>query len=346
MIYLDNAATSPVLRVAKQTLSGFLDATGNPNSSHIAGLEARAALEEARKRIARCINAQPDEIHFTASATDACQWAMQTLSENCCLTQVNATEHHAVLDCPVTTNAKLEPRGMAQMLANNETGELYDAPRKGIPRTDLWFCDATAAMGHIPIDVKKLGADYLCAGGHKFGSPCGIGFLYARRGAPLAERRTGTPPVALACAMASALEWHVEHMAENTEHINLLREATISGLLGQMNILRVNSWIINIPPEVEEKHRYFPHIMNVSFDGIDGKALALMCSKRGVMVSAGAACTSGDNAPSHVLMAMYHDEARARSAVRISFSHENTVVEAEQAAKIIAECVTTLREIG
>lgn len=338
MIYLDNAATTPIIPCARETLNAILSVPANPNSSHHCGEAARNRLEEARKTIARCINARPDEIYFTSGATDACQWAMQTLSENCALTQVRVVEHHAVLDCPITTNAALEPYGIAQMLANNETGEIFSAPHKGNPRTDLWFCDATAAMGHIPIDVKKLGADYLAAGGHKFGAPCGIGFLYAKRGVELAERRTGTPPVALIAAMAAALEWHTEHMVLNMETVSQKRNELEWLLTNRFGGERV---LINTPP----KNR-LPHILNVSFDGVDGKTLALLCSKRGVMISAGAACTSGDNAPSHVIMAMYHDEAIARSAVRISFSHENTAEEAKEAAKIIAECVQELRAMS
>lgn len=340
MIYLDNAATTPIIPCARETLNAILSVPANPNSSHHCGEAARNRLEEARKTIARCINARPDEIYFTSGATDACQWAMQTLSENCALTQVRVVEHHAVLDCPITTNAALEPYGIAQMLANNETGEIFSAPHKGNPRTDLWFCDATAAMGHIPIDVKKLGADYLAAGGHKFGAPCGIGFLYAKRGVELAERRTGTPPVALIAAMASALEWHTEHMDENIEHIRKMQKLIGYTLTKNIDGMKFNT-LFN-----SHRSSYLPHILNVSFYGVDGKTLALLCSKRGVMISAGAACTSGNNEPSHVLMAMYHDEAGARSAVRISFSHENTDEEAEQAAKIIAECVQELREMS
>ena len=334
MIYLDNAATTSILPCALEAMNNILRHPANPNSSHVAGQYANVTMEGARARIAKCINARPDEIHFTSGATEACQWAMQTLSENCCLTQVNATEHHAVLDCPLTTNAVLEPHGIAQMLANNETGEIFSAPRKGVPRTDLWFCDATAAMGHIPIDVKKLGADYLAAGGHKFGAPCGIGFLYAKRGVPLAERRAGTPPVALIAAMASALEWHVEHMAENTKHIWDCSNALYAGIERRVTDFRLNITTNRLP-----------HILNISFDGVYGEAIAMMCSKHDVMVSAGAACTSGNHEPSHVLMAMYHDEERARGGVRISLSHDNTQDECEYAAKIIADCVEYFRQV-
>lgn len=335
MIYLDHAATTPILPVA---LGAFCDAQyqswGNPNSAHEFGEHAREKLEQARKTIAECIHARPDEIHFTASASDACQWAMETLSQNCAVTQVGATEHSAVLDFPVRTNDGTKRRGCALMLANNETGELYPAVKRE-NKTDLVFRDATAAMGHIPIDVREIGADMIAAGGHKFGAPCGVGFLYAKRGTPLAGRHDGTPPVALISAMAAALKWHCEHTDEITRNIDRCFDEFYDALRSD-----IGGWVLN------GASFRMPHILNVSFDGVDGKALALLCSRRGVMVSAGAACTSGKNEPSHVILAMYGDENRARSAIRVSFGPENTPHEAEQAAQIIAECVAHLRSIG
>ena len=338
MIYLDHASTTPILPVA---LGAFCDAQyqswGNPNSAHEFGEHAREKLEQARKTIAGCIHARPDEIHFTASASDACQWAMETLSQNCAVTQVGATEHSAVLHFPVRTNKGMKRRGYALMLANNETGERYPAV-KPENKTDLVFRDATAAMGHIPIDVRELGADMIAAGGHKFGAPCGVGFLYAKRGTPLAGRRDGTPPVAMISAMAAALKWHCEHMDENTRQIEKARYRFLG------SVVKIPDIWVNGREFADEFQ--MPHILNVSFDGVDGKALALLCSRRGVMVSAGAACTSGKNEPSHVILAMYGDENRARSAIRVSFGHENAPHEAEQAAQIIAECVAHLRSIG
>lgn len=337
MIYLDSAATTPILPAALATFTAISRIPSNPNSAHKVGESAHETLENIKSVIAKCINAHPDEIHFTPSATTACQWAMETLSQNCASTQVSAVEHHAVLDFHVRINESLTRVGIAQMLANNETGEIF-TPERG-NKTDLLFTDATAAMGHIPIDVKKLDVDYLAAGAHKFGGPCGVGFLYAKRGAPLAEQNYGTPPVALIASMAAALEWQCENMDENRKillrNFNIMEEK-----LRNIYYTRYNTPVFN--PE----RPVLPHILNVSFDGVDGKALALLCSKRGVMISAGAACTSGNNDPSHVIMAMFHNEAVARSAVRISFGPENAADEVEQAAKIIAECVKELREIG
>lgn len=349
MIYLDHAAATKPLPKAIAALINTPQ--GNPNSTHAAGEAARASLGEALATIVRCIGARSGDIHLFPTATAAAQTAIYSCYAAGYAGQRNATEHHSILERTyiqrfVMQNTAATGRFfIAQMLANNETGEIYGKPE--LCKGDLWLCDATAALGHIPVDVEQLGCDYLVGDALKFGGVPGAAFLYVRPGAPFFPLiEGGTPPVALACAMAAALKWHTEHMDENRARIELLRETMISSLLAQMDILRVNSWIINISPEAEEKSLLLPHILNVSFDGVDGKALALMLSKRGVMVSAGAACTSGNNEPSHVLMAMYGDENRTRSAIRISLSHENTAEECEQAAKIIAECVQTLREIG
>ena len=341
MIYLDHAATTPTLPNARSVLNTILSVPANPNSTHSVGESARESVEDSRKIIARCVHANPDEIYFTYGATEACIGAMDYLSSHCAITQVSAVEHHAVLDFPVRTGESEEHAvGYAQMLVNNETGEIFQMPTRE-HKNDLIFTDATAAVGHMPIDVKKLGVDLMAAGGHKFGAPCGIGFLYARRGLEIPHRSVGTPPVALIAAMAAALAWQTGCMVQHTERVNDLRGAMLESLLNVPNTL-VNS---PIQSSLGEKIR-LPHILNISFSGVDGKTLALLCSKRGVMISAGAACTSGNNEPSHVIMAMYGSESRARSAVRISFSHTNTVEEVKKAASIIAECVAELRAIG
>lgn len=335
MIYLDHAATTPTLPNARSVLNTILSVPANPNSTHSVGESARESVEDSRKIIARCVHAHPDEILFTYGATEACIGAMDYLSSHCAITQVSAVEHHAVLDFPVRTGESEEHTvGYAQMLVNNETGEIFQMPTRE-HKNDLIFTDATAAVGHMPIDVKKLGVDLMAAGGHKFGAPCGIGFLYARRGLEIPHRSGGTPPVALIAAMASALEWNIEHMAENTKHIWECSDALYDGIERRVSDFRLNITTNRLP-----------HILNISFSGVDGKTLALLCSKRGVMISAGAACTSGNNEPSHVIMAMYGSESRARSAVRISFSHTNTVEEVKKASSIIAECVAELRAIG
>ena len=339
MIYLDSAAAYPVLPCALDALTHT--SQGNPNSAHAAGEAARDALEQARSKIAAIIGAKPEQIHFFPAATAAAQTAIYSLTAAGYGVVRYDTEHHAVLNSTYIERETAQSRGAngiayARMLANNETGEIYAPPERepGMP----WLCDATAAVGHIPVTVEQLGCTYLIADAMKFGGVPGAAFLYVAPGAPFFPMiEGGTPSVALIAAMAAALEWQTEHMRENTIRMNSLRFGMINELL------EISDSTLNTPYESAET---IPHIINRSLPGVDGKALALLLSKEGVCVSAGAACTTGNNAPSHVLMAMYHDETRARSAIRISLSHENTAAECEQAAKKIAECVAHLRAIG
>lgn len=339
MIYLDSTSTERPLPCAIESFQTALtEYFGNPSSGHAYGQRARQALEEARATIAECINACPNEIYFTSGATEACNWAVNCMANSCVGVSCSPYEHHAVM-ASVDRYDSLgdeELFGTATMLVCNETGDILDAPRdKGIT-----LCDATSALGHIPVDVSKMGVTYLTGGGHKFGAVPGAGFLYAKKGAFIApeivgggqERgmRAGTENVPAICSMAAALKWQTDNMTKNTLHVMRLKTEMLNGLKGA-------DYMVNAMGEAS------PYILNVSFPGVENGALALMLSKENVMVSTGAACTTGDNAPSHVLMAIYGDEARARSAIRISFSHTTTEDEVKIAAKKIVDCVKTLR---
>ncbi len=351
MIYLDSAAMHPALPCAR---NAFLDAPfGNPSSEHAIGQNARNALEQARDKIAALLDCDPQEIYFTATATEAAALASYSLIENGYGIDISEMEHHAVSE-----NAgafRFPPKvswpkdAVALMYANNETGEIIDASfLRFLPTSaTLWLCDATAAVGHIPVSFRTLGCDYLLFDGIKFGSVPGAAALIAKKCAPLTplirgggqERgtRSGTENVPAICAMAAALEWQTKHMQENTEKINDMRcwlmlhiDKTVSGI----------KW--NTP--FEKPH--LPHILNVSFGGVDAHALALLLSKDGVMVSPGAACSNGLHEPSHVILAMFHDDQRARSAIRISLSCENTMEECVEAAEKIRSAVAYLRSLN
>lgn len=349
-IYLDSASTTPALPCALRAFNNaIIDSFGNPSSAHAFGMRARDALEDARARIAKCINADPEEIIFTSGATESAKLAISSIEDAGYTIFPSLLEHHAVSEnCDYSSiHFGDAPTAAAVMLVNNETGEI---PSK--PKTGAWICDATSALGHIPVDVEKLGCSHLFGGSHKFGGIPGAGFLFARKGAPLSpifrgggqERgaRAGTESVALVAAMASALEWQCENMTRNLIHVSMGLHPFMIQSLERLGV----EFLLNSPVDSNGTANASPYILNLSFPGVEGSALVLLLSKMGVMVSAGAACTTGDNAPSHVLMAMYGDEARARSAIRISFSHENTVKEVEVAAERIAEAVRTLRGIS
>lgn len=341
MIYLDAAAKTKPLPCA---VDAFLSSPfGNPSSEHAVGQNARDAMEQAREKIAALMDCEPEEIYFTATATEAAALSMHSLDYVGVSVIPSVYEHHAVSENILHHGDAAF--ASAFMLAQNETGECFFNP-KTFRGCIYSVIDATAAVGHIPVSFKKLGCDYLLFDGIKFGSVPGSAVQIAKKGAPLSplirgggqERgmRSGTENVPAICAMAAALEWQTQHMEENTEKIISLSYRMIEKMDEIPNI----RW--NTPFD----RPHLPHILNVSFDGVDAHALALLLSKDGVMVSPGAACSNGLHEPSHVIMAMFHDEQRARSAVRISFSRENTVEEVKEAAEKIKNAVAHLRSLA
>lgn len=340
MIYLDSAAFSKPLECA---FKAYRNAPfGNPSSEHAVGKTARDALEKARDVVAECIDADPSEVYFCSTATEAAAWVIRGLEIGAWQVIPSNIEHHAISENAEKYNNSPH-MAYARMLCNNETGEIFDAPPN---RGDaLWVCDATAAVGHIPVSFRELGADVLIADGVKFGGVPGAALLVAKKDFPLIplirgggqERgmRGGTENVPAICAMAAALERQTEHMEENALKIGAMRQIFVQSL----SKIPDHKW--NTPFEKP----CVPHILNISFDGVDGKALGLYLSNQGVMVSTGAACSNGLNEPSHVLMAMYNDEARARSAIRISLSVENTIEECVWACDKIKSAVEFLRSI-
>lgn len=339
-IYFDNAATTPVLPCAWDAMK--VAPEGNPSSSHAAGREAKAALEEARATIARCLNCAPSEVYFTSGATESCNWMVNSMRTRADGIIYSKRLHHAVTEsirsypvpnAPRSTPAAIEP------LVNNETGEIRNRNTWG--SLCLFGIDATAAIGHLPIDFHALGADYMAFGGHKFGAPKGIGALIVRQGCPITpllhggpqERgmRGGTVSVPLACAMAAALEWHTAHV-ENFTHLIDLRDLLLRRLTESGVEYRVNGG-----------KNTAAHILSLTFPGVYGASLAAALSDHGVMVSTGSACSSGENRASENLIASGLTEEEALSTVRFSFDWQNTPAEADEAAKIIARLIPHLK---
>lgn len=348
MIYFDNAATTPVLPCAWEAMQAAPE--GNPSSIHAAGREAKATLEKARAVIALCLNCDPSEVYFTSGATESCNWMVKCMCFNSNDIIHSDRLHHAVTESIQRCHSRFSPRkGFAtiETLVNNETGEIRDRTtwvdfRATLAGSGLFGIDATAAVAHLPIDFHALGADYMAFGGHKFGAPKGIGALIVREGCPITpllhggaqERgeRGGTVSVPLACAMAAALEWHTAHMEENITHLIAVRDRLLHRLTESGVAYRVSGG-----------KNVAAHILSITFPGVYGAALAAALSERGVMVSTGSACSSGDNAASANLMASGLTEQEALETIRFSFDWYNTTAEASEAAGIIADIVPTLR---
>lgn len=353
MIYLDAAAHEMPLPAAVDAFLKMQD-LANPSSLHSEGRAAKSALEAARATVARCLNSEPSEVYFTSGATEACNWMMKSLSAYTGkLTFPRHYEHHAVLEYPPVDHPhRTDCTGFTHMMANNETGEIYDilSMRRNAPNA-LFACDATAAVGQIPVDFKALGVDYLAFGAHKFGGISGIGCLIVKKGTLLLSMirggdqewgmRAGTESVPLACAMAAALEKRCETMYDDIARITKLRDDFITEILRL-----VPESYINGPWVICDASRRLPNNANISFLGVESQSLVLALSRKGLCASSGSACTSGSLNGSYVLRAIGLPEERARSAVRFSLPYRITYIEVKRAVEIIVNTVSELRALS
>lgn len=361
MIYMDHAATSPICEAAKQAIIKHLNDFGNPSSTHEFGRQSRLLIEDARERIAKCINANPEHIYFTSGGSEANTLALNKRHH----TASSKFEHHSVVtDWPkisITKDGFIKSHKLNNMLSewwevpftvmscmsvNNEIGTIQPikdlatiAHRYGI----LFHTDAVQAMPYIPIDVKDIGCDMLSASGHKFGAPKGVGFLYANersRIKPIINGghqengiRPGTENVLGILAMATALEDTVEYMEERNAYIEALRNNLLDKLL-KIDGAHVNGSLEN----------RVPGNINIRFDGVSGSRLVSLCSLCGVYISSGSACSEGIPTPSHVLKAIGLSDSEALNSIRITLGHQNTEEDIRAAADIITALIKRIRE--
>lgn len=350
--YFDAAAHEPPSPAAVKAFTRALP-LGNPSALHACGVAAKIALEEARESIAQDLNCLPEEVYFTSGATEACNWMMQSLSAYTGrLDFPRHYEHHAVLEYPpVDHPRRTERTGFTHMLANNETGEIYDicSKRRNAPNA-LFGCDATAAVGQIPVDFKALGVDYLAFGAHKFGGISGIGCLIVKKDTPLLSmirgggqewgKRGGTESVALACAMAAALHERMGNMLSNMKRIARCRDMLITYL-----VRFVPDTYVNGPYTIGDVVLRLPGNANLSFLGVESQALVMALSAEGVYASSGSACTSGEADGSYVLRAMGYPASRATSAVRFTLPYTVTEDDVMGTVPLIVSAVEKLRRL-
>lgn len=358
MIYLDNSATIPLCDAAKKAILEHLDDYGNPSSSYEFGRKSRLLIENARERIARCINAEPDEIFFTSGGSEANSWVTNNY-----MVISSKLEHHSLKahynDVFVNKNGVIDPQYfscinhklarlfeiISCMYINNEVGTIQsikDIARVAHSKNMLFHTDAVQAVGHIPINVKELDCDMLSASAHKFGGPKGVGFLYVKKSVDLKPMinggqqefglRGGTENVLGIISMAAALEDAVEHMEERNQHIKTLRDKMLDQLL-KIEGARLNGSL---------KNRVVSNI-NIRFDGVSGSRLVTLCDLYGICISAGSACNEGTAEPSHVLKTIGLSNAEALSSIRITIGHQNTEEEINEASSVITKLVERIR---
>ncbi len=375
-VYADNAATTKPRPAALETYVATATGTfGNPSSLHTPGQRAKEVLEDARARVARALNAEPREIYFTSGGSEADNQAIVSAAragarKNKRRIVSTAIEHHAVLH----TLKKLEEEGfeivllpvspagivdvkeaekaigadtclVSVMLANNEIGTIQ--PVKEIAalckaRGVLFHTDAVQAVGHLPVDVKDIGCDYLALSAHKFGGVRGTGALYCRAGAPIfplieggaqeKNRRAGTEDLPAIAAMAAALDEAVARLPEATKKTQALRDMLIAGLE------KVPHCALN-----GDRTRRLAGNVSFCFEGIEGESLLLLLDEAGIAASSGSACTSGSLDPSHVLLAIGRVHDVAHGSLRLTLNEDNTEEEVRYMIEKIPETVNYLR---
>jgi len=371
MIYLDYNATTPLCDAAREAmLPYFSQHFGNPSSIHRAGRNARAAVDNARDKIAALIRAKPNEIIFTSGATESCNLAVLGLAR-CRMDGgghiiSNKTEHHAVLHAvehlekhenfevtwldtshdgivdldQLAKSIRPETRLVSIMTANNETGVIQ--PMREISkvcrqRGVLLHSDMVQSFGKIDIDVSLVDAASFAA--HKFYGPKGAGFLFLRSGLSL-------QPVLFGGS-------HENQRRPGTENVPAIAGMAAAAEFVLANCkaeqdrqlkLRDQLWdlISQNVPDAKLNGENAPRLantLNVSLMGIDSEMLLIALDLKGVCASSGSACMVGSVSASHVLLAMGLPIERARSAVRLSLGKQTTAEEIAATGKIVGEIV-------
>ena len=378
-VYLDHAATTPVREEVFEAMKPFYGPRfGNPSSTHRWGREARAALDEARERVGRCLGARPDEICFTSGGTEADNFAilgawraLKAKGRSAIVT--TPIEHKAVLgavhhathegaeerllrmtsDGVVDRNSfeKLMDDRVAvcsMMWVNNEIGTIQpvaELAAKAKERGAIFHTDAVQAFGKVGIDTQKQQFDLLTISGHKFGAPKGIGALFIRRGTnlePLLHGGTqdrGRRPGTENVAAAVGLARAAElTLAECEAYCARLRKLRE----------KLEAGILAKVPDAVIHGRgaeRAPHITNVSVPGTDSESLLMALDLRGIACSGGSACQSGSIDPSHVLNAIGVRPDLASAAVRMSLGMLTTDESIDRVIEVFPALVAKARQL-
>ncbi|WP_145414687.1 cysteine desulfurase family protein [Staphylococcus haemolyticus] len=356
-VYADYAATTPVKpEVIEEMMTIYKSHFGNPSSIHSIGRDARRYLDESRRTVAKLLNAKPSEVIFTSGATESNNtaikglvYANEHLGNHIITTKI---EHHSVLhvfeqlekegydvtylDVDDTGAIDLDQLKEALtndtilvsiMFVNNEVGTvepMYDIEDIVSESNALFHVDAVQAIGHLDVNFEDFKMDTLSLTAHKFGGPKGVGVLLVRDKTPIeysqlggeqeTKRRAGTENLAQIVGLTKALELAHKNRDDNNLHLMQLKELFLVSLQERAIPFEVNGSMIDTTG----------HILNLYFPFIDVETMLTLLDLANIYVSSGSACTAGSTTPSHVLVAMYEDEERAKHSVRFSFNELTT----------------------
>jgi cysteine desulfurase len=384
-VYLDHAATAPILPDVVQVVAAAMATLGNPSSVHASGRRARKLVEESREAVATALGAEPSEVIFTAGGTEAdnlavkgLYWARHAADPRRIRILASAIEHHAVVESldwlaaeqgakvewiPVDRAGRLDtstlrtvlaadPESVALitvMWANNEVGTLQpigEIASIGREHGIPVHSDAVQAVGQLPVDFGQSGLSAMTISGHKLGGPVGSGALFARRDLELVPVLHG-----------GGQERDVRSGTLDAPSIAGLATALTamtankldrSAALAQRRDLLVDGVLAAVPDAVRngDVDRVLPGHAHFSFPGCEGESLLLLLDAAGIDCSTGSACTAGVAQPSHVLQAMGIDTALARGSLRFSLGHTTTAADVRRLVDVIASVVQRARAAG
>lgn len=363
VVDLDSSATTPVSdRVMAAMLPWFRELYSNPGSPNPEGERAKAAVMEARESLAEFLGAEAREILFTSGGTESNQTAVRSALRarpDRRTVLLSAVEHSSilglvpdlqregwrVLTIPPGKDGRIDPGDVARladhdtalvavMVVNNETGAINPveeigevAHRAGA----LFLCDGVAAVGKIPVDVKRVPADFLSLSGHKIHGPKGTGVLFIRKGDafhPLMpgsqerKRRGGTENVPGIVGLGEAARESREFLVEGPGRLERLRDLLEEGVFSLCPEARRNG--------PENSSLRAPHMANLCFPGIPAEKVLLALVREGIYASMGSACSTGSVEPSHVLLAQGLSREEALSSLRFSLGRRTSFVEIDR----------------
>ena len=375
-IYMDANATTPLLPQVLEAMQPYwIEDFANASSIHQPGQRARRAVDSARQQIAKFLGCQPAEVVFNSGGTEGDNTALRGILRAGDHLITTAIEHSAILTTayhleqagvaitrvapqpdgsidPAAIQAALRPntRLISVMMANNETGVVQPVEAIGRIAADTGVplhLDAVQAAGKVPIRVEEIGCQLLSISAHKMHGPKGVGALFVRRGTLIESlvlgggherrRRAGTENVPGIVGFGQAAEIASQTLADGTmDRLAALRDRLETGLLARIPGCGING---ASAPRVA-------NTTNLWFDAVDSEALVIALDLKGLSVSGGSACHSGATEPSHVLLAMGLDKARARASLRFSLLKTATQADVDAVLEIVPTAVERLRALS
>jgi cysteine desulfurase len=352
----------------------FTENFGNPSSIHWFGQHAKSLVDDARKHVAKLINAETSEIVFVSGGTEADNFAIRSLAAPGSHVITTTIEHHAVMHTckdlekqgvavtwlPVSKDGLVDPDDVRKalrpntvlitiMYANNEIGTIEPVEEIGriAAEADVYFhSDGVQSTGKIPVDVKKLGIDLYSMSGHKIHGPKGVGALFVKKGTTLKplltgggherNRRSGTENVPGIVGFGEAARLAREGLADEMSHVRQLRDRLENELTSRIELIHVNA----------AKAPRLPNTSNIMVDYAEGEGLVISLDLKGVAASTGSACSSGSLEPSHVLTAIGKTPDEAHGSLRLSLSSMTTDEDIDYVVEILPTIVERLRELS